>query len=145
MLYLFKWKLIDLMIFCFIQDKMCVLENSGESLVLSKDVLNGRMYLYIKFQLKCFFKLSWNISVKVIFSFQKLKISFSEIPFQKRPPHAQLIRSVIKRQTTQTTSDYEWLQVTTSQTTSDYMWLRVTTSQTMINISQLWMKRIFTS
>ena len=25
-----------------------------------------------------------------IFSFEKLKISFSEIPFQKKPPHASL-------------------------------------------------------
>ena len=33
------------------------------------------MYLYIKFQLNYFFTLSWNISVKEIFSFQKLKIS----------------------------------------------------------------------
>ena len=39
----------------------------------------------------CFFKLLWNISVKEIFSFQKLKILFSEILFQKRPPHASLI------------------------------------------------------
>ena len=29
-----------------------------------------------------------------------------------------------------TTSDYEWLQLTTSQTTSDYKWLRMTASQT---------------
>ena len=29
-----------------------------------------------------------------------------------------------------TTSDYEWLRVTTSGTTSDYEWLRVTTSGT---------------
>ena len=36
------------------------------------------MYLYIKFQLNCFFTVSWNISVKEIFSFQKLKVSFSE-------------------------------------------------------------------
>ena len=32
-----------------------------------------------------------NISVKEIFSFQKLKILFSEIIFQKKPPHASLI------------------------------------------------------
>ena len=32
-----------------------------------------------------------NISVKEIFSFQKLKISFSEILFQKKPPHASLV------------------------------------------------------
>ena len=45
----------------------------------------------IKFQLSSFFKLSWNISVKEIFSFQKLKISFSEILFQKKLPQASLI------------------------------------------------------
>ena len=38
----------------------------------------------------CFSKLSWNISVKEIFGFQKLKISFSEI-LQKKQPHASLI------------------------------------------------------
>ena len=38
-----------------------------------------------------FFKLLWNISVKEIFSFQKLKIPFREILFQKKPPHALLI------------------------------------------------------
>ena len=49
------------------------------------------MYLYIKFQLKCFFTLSWNIWVKDIFSFQKLKISFREILLQRKPPHALLV------------------------------------------------------
>ena len=49
-------------------------------------------------------------------------------------------KSVVKRQKSQTTSDYKdfepvykWLRVTTSQTTSqatsDYEWLQVTTSQ----------------
>ena len=33
--------------------------------------VNFIAYLYIKFQLNCFFTLSWNISVKEIFSFQK--------------------------------------------------------------------------
>ena len=37
--------------------------------------------------------------------------------------------SVIKRQMSQTTSDYEWLQVRLKETTCDYKWLRVTTSQ----------------
>ena len=37
--------------------------------------------LNIKFQLNYFSKLSWNISMKEIFSFQKLKISFSKILF----------------------------------------------------------------
>ena len=35
--------------------------------------------------------LSLNISVKEIFGFQKLKISFSEILFQKKTPHASLV------------------------------------------------------
>ena len=47
--------------------------------------------VYIKFQLNCFFTFSWNISVKEIFSFQKLKISFSEILLQRKPPHASLV------------------------------------------------------
>ena len=47
------------------------------------------MYLNIKFQLNCF---SFHeTSVKEIFSFQKLKISFIEILFQKKSPHASLI------------------------------------------------------
>ena len=50
------------------------------------------MYHNIKFQLNCFFfKLSWNILVKEIFNFQKLKILFSEILFQKKPPLASLV------------------------------------------------------
>ena len=73
--------------------------------------------------------------------------------------------SVIKTQTNQTASvyewlqvttndyepDYEWLQVTTSDYEPDYKWLqvtisqRVTTSQTIIKILQLGVKRIFTS
>ena len=48
-------------------------------------------YLNIKFQLNWFSMLSLNISVKEIFGFQKLKISFSEILFQKKPPHASLV------------------------------------------------------
>ena len=76
---------------------------------------------------------------------------------------------VIKRQTSRTASDYEWLQDTTSDyepdyepdyewlqvTTSDYEpdyeWLQVTTSrqvttgQAMVKMQQLIVKRIFTS
>ena len=48
-------------------------------------------YLNIKFQLNWFSKLLLNISVKEIFGFQKLKISFSEILFPKKPPHASLV------------------------------------------------------
>ena len=48
-------------------------------------------YLNIKFQLNWFSKLLLNISVKEIFGFQKLKISFSEILFQKKPLHASLV------------------------------------------------------
>ena len=48
-------------------------------------------YLNIKFQLNWFSKLLLNISVKEIFGFQKLKISFSEILFQKKPSHASLV------------------------------------------------------
>ena len=47
----------------------------------------------IKFQLNCFFFFFWNISVKEMFSFQELKISFSEILFQKKPLHSSLILS----------------------------------------------------
>ena len=36
--------------------------------------------------------------------------------------------SVIKRHTSQTTNDYEWLRMTTSDYELDYEWLRVTTS-----------------
>ena len=36
--------------------------------------------------------------------------------------------SVIKRQTSQTTSDYKWLWVRLQVITSDYEWLQVTTS-----------------
>ena len=53
--------------------------------------VNFTVYLHIKFQVNCFFKLSWDISVKEIFSFQKLKMSFSEILFQKKLPNASLI------------------------------------------------------
>ena len=53
--------------------------------------VNYAVYLDIEFQLNGFFKLSWNISVKEIFSFQKLKISFREILFQKKLPRASLI------------------------------------------------------
>ena len=73
--------------------------------------------------------------------------------------------SVIKRQTSQTTSDYEWLLVTTTDYEPDYEWLQVTTSdyepdyewlqvttsqrattsQTMIKTPQLGVKGIFTS
>ena len=54
--------------------------------------INFTVYLYIKFQLNCFFfMLSWNISVKKIFSFQKLKILFSEILLQRTPPHASFV------------------------------------------------------
>ena len=42
-------------------------------------------------ELNCFFTLSWNISVKEIFSFQKLKISFSEILLQRKLPHPPLV------------------------------------------------------
>ena len=45
-------------------------------------------------QLNCFFlflRIWWNISVKEIFSFQKQKLSFSKILFQKKPPHVSLI------------------------------------------------------
>ena len=35
--------------------------------------------------------LSRNISVKEIFSSQKLNISFSEILLQRKPPHASLV------------------------------------------------------
>ena len=35
--------------------------------------------------------LSWNILVKEIFGFQKLKISFSEILFQKNPSQVSLV------------------------------------------------------
>ena len=49
------------------------------------------VYLIINFQLICFSMLSLNISVKEIFGFQKLKISFSEILFQKKTPHASLV------------------------------------------------------
>ena len=52
--------------------------------------INFTVYLYIKFQLKCL-TLSWNISVKEIFSFQKLKILFSEILLQRKPPHVSLV------------------------------------------------------
>ena len=37
------------------------------------------------------FKLSWNISVKEIFSSQELKILFNEILLQKKSPHASLV------------------------------------------------------
>ena len=47
--------------------------------------------LNIKFQLNCFFKLSWNISLKEIFSFQNLNISFSKILLQKKLPHTSLV------------------------------------------------------
>ena len=53
--------------------------------------VNVTVYLNIKFQLNCFFKLSWNISIKKVLAFQKQKISSSEIVFQKRLPHAPLI------------------------------------------------------
>ena len=53
--------------------------------------VNVTVYLNIKFQLNCFFKLSWNISMKKVLAFQKQKISSSEIVFQKRLPHAPLI------------------------------------------------------
>ena len=45
--------------------------------------VNFTVYLNIKFQLKCFSKLSWNISVK--------EISFNEILLQKKPPLASLV------------------------------------------------------
>ena len=41
-----------------------------------REILHFTVYLNNKFQLNCFFKLSWNISK--IFSFQKLKISFKQ-------------------------------------------------------------------
>ena len=53
--------------------------------------LNFIVYLNIIFQLNCLSKLSWSISLKEIFGFQKLKSSFSEILFQKKPPHSLLI------------------------------------------------------
>ena len=37
------------------------------------------MYLYIKFQLNCFFTLSWNISAKWIFCFKSTCVCFNEI------------------------------------------------------------------
>ena len=61
------------------------------SLNVGNATVNSTVCLKIKFQLNCFFKLSWNISVKEIFSFQKLKIPHSEILFHKRLPHASLI------------------------------------------------------
>ena len=53
--------------------------------------VNFTEYLNIKLQLNCFFRISWNISVNEIFSFQKLEISFSKILFQKKLSHALLI------------------------------------------------------
>ena len=59
--------------------------------------VNYAVYLDIEFQLNGFFKLSWNISVKEIFSFQKLKVLVREIPFQKKPPRSSLVLSFYLR------------------------------------------------
>ena len=44
------------------------------------------MYLYIKFQLNCFLRFHETFQWKKNFSFQKIKISFSEILFQRKLP-----------------------------------------------------------
>ena len=83
--------------------------------------------------------------MKEILSFQKLKISFSEILLLKKPSHASLVilfylhnkeevicknkenhwlRSFIKRQTSGISSDNEWQRVTKS----DTKWQRVATN-----------------
>ena len=90
--------------------------------------------------------------MKEIFSFQKLKISFSKILLLKKPSHESLVllfylhnkeeviyknnkenhwfRSFIKRQTSGTSSDNQWQGMTTSGTTSDSEWHWMTTSGT---------------